>query len=93
MSKKDDSKTLCLAAFKQFTCKKINTSTRNVVKEELRVYCQYANCSANYKYRVGGTTRNMSTHLKEHNIFGKDEEKKLTKPKIIKKLVYVRKPV
>ncbi len=47
--KKDDSKTLCLAAFKQFTCKKINTSTQNVVKEELRVYCQYSNCNANYK--------------------------------------------
>jgi tetrahydromethanopterin S-methyltransferase subunit H len=66
--------------FKKFTCKKINTSTQNVVKEELRVYCQHSNCKANYKYRVGGTTRNMSTHLKKHNIFGKDEEEKLNKP-------------
>jgi hypothetical protein len=63
--------------FKIFTCKKINTSTQNVVKEELRVYCQHSNCNANYKYRVGGTTRNMSTHLKKHNIFGKDEEEKV----------------
>ncbi len=60
--------------FKKYTLQKINISTQNLVLEELRVYCQYSGCNTNYKHKSGGSTRNMCTHLKKHNIIDEDEE-------------------
>ena len=62
--------------FKTFSSQKVNISTQTIVKEELRVYCQHSGCNVSYKHKIGGSTRNMCTHLKKHKIYGEEEEKR-----------------